>query len=101
MSHFFKMPIGTYIFSLIYLLITETACSQFTAYGGVYISSKNQLHIAFHKTYFYGCKIITDNISTPEGLVSFGPQSEWEQLKKDSYVDGTVRIYHTATTKRD
>ncbi len=91
------MPIGTYIFSLIYLLLAETACSQFTVYGDVYISSNNQLHIAFDKTYFYGGKIITDNTSTPEAVVSFGPQSEWEQLKKDSYVDGTVRIYHTAT----
>ena len=91
------MPIGTYIFSLIYLLLAETACSQFTVYGDVYIISNNQLHIAFDKTYFYGGKIITDNTSTPEAVVSFGPQSEWEQLKKDSYVDGTVRIYHTAT----
>ena len=44
------MPIGTYIFSLIYLLLAETACSQFTVYGDVYISSNNQLHIAFDKS---------------------------------------------------
>ena len=72
------MPIITYIFSLIYLLLAETACSQFTVYGDIYISSKNQLHIAFDKTYFYGGKIIIDNTSTPEAEVSFGPQSEWE-----------------------
>ena len=87
----------TYIFSLSYLLLTGTAWSQLAVFGDLYVSKNNQLHIAFYETYFNGGKIITDNTSVPEAVVSFGPQSDWKQLKKDSYIAGTVRIYHTAT----
>lgn len=87
----------TYIFSLSYLLLTGTAWSQLAVFGDLYVSKNNQLHIAFNETYFNGGKIITDNTSVPEAVVSFGPQSDWKQLKKDSYIAGTVRIYHTAT----
>jgi hypothetical protein len=54
------------------------------------VSKNNQLHIAFNETYFNGGKIITDNTSVPEAVVSFGPQSDWKQLKKDSYIAGTA-----------
>jgi len=87
----------TYIFSLSYLLLTGTAWSQLAVYGDLYVRKNNQLHIAFNETYFNGGKIITDNTSVSEAVVSFGPQSDRKQLKKDSYIAGAVRIYHTAT----
>ncbi|OUU19979.1 MAG: hypothetical protein CBC08_06080 [Flavobacteriaceae bacterium TMED48] len=76
------MPIGTYIFSLIYLLLAETAYSKFNVYGDIYISSNNQLHIAFDKTYFYGGKTIKDNTSTPEAVVSLVLKANGSNSKK-------------------
>ena len=73
----------TYIFSLSYLLLTGTAWSQLAVFGDLYVSKNNQLHIAFNETYFNGGKIITDNTSVPEAVVSFGPQSDWKQLNRN------------------
>ncbi|MCH1432755.1 MAG: hypothetical protein L7U54_00705 [Flavobacteriaceae bacterium] len=61
----------TYIFSLSYLLLTGTAWSQLAVYGDLYVRKNNQLHIAFNETYFNGGKIITDNTSVSEAVVSF------------------------------
>lgn len=88
----------TYIFSLSYLLLTGTAWSQLAVFGDLYVSKNNQLHIAFNETYFNGGKIITDNTSVPEAVVYFGPQSDWKQLKKDSYIAGTVSVPSKALT---
>jgi hypothetical protein len=66
--------------------------TQLSFYGNLYIGSEKQVHIAFEKTYFKGGRILSAREDTP-GVVSFGEASEWEQLQKDSFVDGVVRIY--------
>lgn len=78
-------------FVLIFFTYTF-AWAQLSFFGNLYIGSEKQVHIAFKKTYFNGGQIITAREDTP-GVVSFGIDSQWEQLQKNSFVDGVVRIY--------
>ena len=66
-------------------------------FGDLYLNGNAQLHIAFDQTYFSGGKLRTDPTPSADAVLSFGPQSKWEQLKSDSYVVGKVRIYHEGT----
>ena len=83
-----------FILSIYCVLITSTAQSQLIIFGDVYVSSNNHLHIAFQNTYFNGGKIITMGEGNTEGVVSFSPQSGWHKLEENSYINGSVRIYH-------
>ena len=78
-------------FILMFLTYT-CAWTQLSFFGNLYIGSEKEVHIAFEKTYFNGGRIITAREDTP-GILSFGAASEWEQLQKNSFVDGVVRIY--------
>ncbi|MDG1762591.1 MAG: tail fiber domain-containing protein [Flavobacteriaceae bacterium] len=76
------------------MLITSIVQGQLAFYGDVFVSSNNQLHIAFQNTYFNGSKIKTAGEGASEGVVSFSSQSRWQKLKKNSFVEGSVKIYH-------
>ena len=76
------------------VLITSIVQGQLAFYGDVFVSSNNQLHIAFQNTYFNGGKIKTAGEGASEGVVSFSSQSRWQKLKKNSFVEGSVKIYH-------
>lgn len=81
-----------YFFSCI--AIAPFCGAQFALFGELYISKYSQFHIAFENTYFSGGKIITAQENKESGVVSFGRHSQWHRLEKESYVRGTVRIYH-------
>jgi hypothetical protein len=81
---------------LFYCLVSAPFCSaQIALFGELYISKYNEFHIAFETTYFAGGKIITINENQESGVVSFGPSSQWHHLEKNSYIVGTVKIYHS------
>jgi len=81
---------------LFYCLVSAPFCSaQIALFGELYISKYNEFHIAFETTYFAGGKIITINENKESGVVSFGPRSQWYRLEKNSYIIGTVKIYHS------
>ncbi|MDA0793137.1 MAG: gliding motility-associated C-terminal domain-containing protein [Bacteroidetes bacterium] len=79
---------------MIALQILQFGNAQLAIYGNFFVSTKNELHIAFEDTFFNGGKIITAINEGAEGVVSFGSNSQWNQLKENSFVDGWVRIYH-------
>jgi gliding motility-associated-like protein len=87
-------PLIDSITGLVFFLLASSSWGQLAIYGDVYVSKNNQLHIAFQDTFFQGGKLITDSEAIPTGIVSFGSQSKWQQLDRNSFVDGTVRIYH-------
>ena len=83
--------------TLAWLLFTSTLWGQLAVFGDLYLNGNTQLHITFDQTYFSGGKLRTDPTPSADAVLSFGPQSKWEQLKSDSYVVGKVRIYHEGT----
>ena len=83
-----------HLFFLVILTYSITGWGQFAIHGDLYVSSRNELHIAFEDTYFNGGQIITAKDMDTEGIVSFGVKSEWHQLEENSFIDGWVRTYH-------
>lgn len=79
---------------MVILTYSITGWGQFAIHGDLYVSSRNELHIAFEDTYFNGGQIITAKDMDTEGIVSFGVKSEWHQLEENSFIDGWVRTYH-------
>ena len=81
---------------LFYCLAIAPFCwAQFALFGELYISKYNEFHIAFETTYFAGGTIITTNENKESGVVSFGRRSQWRRIEKNSYIRGTVKIYHS------
>lgn len=78
--------------SLFFLLFN--GYSQISFFGDLVIGANTEFHIAFPKTYFKGGILFTDRNSS-KSVVSFGSKSQWEAVSDDSYVDGSVRIYHS------
>ncbi|MEK9613413.1 MAG: gliding motility-associated C-terminal domain-containing protein [Flavobacteriaceae bacterium] len=89
---FFNLFFGGLFLSLIHF----NGWGQLTFFGDLYVGPESELHIAFDTTYFNGGVIHTET-SDIKSLVSFGSQSQWEQLNERSFVQGRVRIYHTGT----
>jgi hypothetical protein len=77
-----------HLFFLVILTYSITGWGQFAIHGDLYVSSRNELHIAFEDTYFNGGQIITAKDIDTEGIVSFGVKSEWHQLEENSFIDG-------------
>ena len=75
------------------LLSCTSADAQVSFFGDLYIGGGKEVHVAFDETFFSGGQIKTER-KGEKGILSFGKQSKWEQLKESSFVDGVVRIYH-------
>ncbi|MDA0984637.1 MAG: hypothetical protein O3C56_02385 [Bacteroidetes bacterium] len=61
---------------MIALQILQFGNAQLAIYGNLFVSPKNELHIAFEDTFFNGGKIITAINEGAEGVISFGSNSQ-------------------------
>lgn len=89
------MNLTAKVYLLSFTAFPLTSCAQFAVFGELFISANNEFHIAFEDTYFAGGQIVTAKETRDAGVVSFGHRSRWRQLQKNSYIYGTVKIYHT------
>jgi len=88
------MPQNIFFISILLLYLPlPSLWAQLSFFGDLYVGSDKEIHIAFDKTYFNGGQVITAR-GEQQGVVSFGENSQWTQLKQNSFVDGIVRIYH-------